>query len=204
MMELTTALQDLRSRDFFVWDDFLSLTEVAEVDADYQTLYDQGAFKLAGTGRDETKTLASQSIRSDETYWLDSLQLSKPQKLFWNRLEEIKLAINETEFLGLWSLEGHYSRYPERGYYQKHLDRFHSNDERTISMVLYLNSHWEKPNGGELRLHFPGANPTFFDIEPLRGRLVCFLSSSVVHEVRATQVVRKSFAGWWKRRPNST
>jgi SM-20-related protein len=201
-MDVKTALLELRSRDFFIWDDFLSPREVAEVEVDFRSLYDQGAFKLAGTGRDETKNLGSQATRSDETHWLDPLQLSQTQKLFWHRLEAIKQAINETEFLGLWSLEGHYSRYPELGYYRKHLDRFHSNDERTISMVLYLNSNWLKQNGGELRLHFPRSNPDFLDIEPLSGRLVCFLSSSVVHEVRPTQVVRKSFAGWWKRRPS--
>lgn len=200
-MDLKIALENLRSQDYFIWNDFLTSDEVAEVEADYQLFYDQGVFQRAGTGRQETKIASDRGVRSDETLWLEAPNLTKAQKLFWQRFDRIKQGINKTEFLGLWSMEGHYSRYPAQGYYQKHLDRFSANDERTVSVVLYLNANWKKGDGGELRLHFPKSDPATFDIEPIGGRLVCFLSETTLHEVLPSHVVRKSFAGWWKRRP---
>ena len=95
---------------------------------------------------------------------------------------------------------GHYSQYPVNGHYHQHLDRFSSDDQRTLSMVLYLNLDWVAGDGGELRMHSSDKILKTFDINPISGRLVCFLSSSVSHEVMISHQVRRSFAGWCKRR----
>ena len=199
-MTLETALGDLNSQSYFVWDDFLSPDEVASISLDYQKLYDEGAFSRAGTGNQSGKRNLSGGIRSDETYWLDPLALTLSQHVFWDRLEALKTRINEELFLGLWNLDGHYSRYPVDGFYHRHLDRFASSDQRTLSMVLYFNPDWHTGDGGELRIHGQGNPATQTDIAPIAGRLICFLSASVLHEVLLTHQVRLSFAGWWKRR----
>ena len=203
-MNLETALSDLQSQDYFIWDDFLSSDEIVKVVADYQLFYDQGSFQRAVTGNAEVEKNnhheVRNDIRSDESYWLDPLALTLTQSLFWDRLELLKEKINEHCLLGLWSFGGHYSRYPIDGFYQRHLDRFFHDDQRTVSMVLYLNQHWVKADGGELRLHFPKGLEKTLDIAPLGGRLVCFLSATLVHEVLVSRRIRLSFAGWWKKR----
>ena len=199
-MDLEAALGDLQTQDYFVWDDFLSQAEVKNIAADYEILFSSGAFKLAGTGNQAGSQKLNASIRSDQTYWLEPLALTPAQRVFWERLEILKKEINERFFLGLWNLDGHYSHYPVGGHYQTHLDRFHSDDRRTISMVLYFNSAWIKADGGELRFHFPNAEIKTLDIAPMSGRLVCFLSDKILHEVLTAQRPRLSFAGWWMRR----
>lgn len=199
-MDLKTALFDLESKNYFVWDDFLSKTEVESVLLDSQTLYGLGSFRKAGTGTEVLTRNADGKVRSDETCWLDPLALTLSQSLFWERLENLKLELNAHFYLGLWSLDGHYSRYPVAGKYRKHLDRFSSDDQRTISMVIYLNSNWATGDGGELRLHLNESDRSTLDLAPIGGRLVCFMSATMLHEVLVSHQVRQSFAGWWKRR----
>ncbi len=197
-MDVTAAINELHSQGFFIWDDFLSPLEVEKTVQDYLSIYGLNFFKPAGTGNQSDLTASDGRVRSDETYWLDSLNLTATQSVFWNRLEKLKEEINRQLFLGLWSLDGHYSRYPRNGFYHRHLDRFNSNDQRTISMVLYFNEKWISEDGGALRLH--SAPLGIVDVNPIAGRLVCFLSSTMLHEVMVTNQVRLSFAGWWKRR----
>lgn len=197
-MDIKTALQDFNSKSFFIWDDFLSPSEVALVTADYQEIYSAGSFKPAGIGNQQGAKNVNSEIRTDESYWLNPLALTPSQSIFWRRLEKIKTALNEHFFLGLWSLDGQYSRYPVDGFYRKHLDRFNNDDQRTVSTVLYFNQAWEPGDGGELRIHGEESEKT--DLAPLGGRLVCFLSSKIFHEVLASNKTRLSFAGWWKRR----
>jgi SM-20-related protein len=199
-MDTAAALRDLHSLDYFIWDDFLNSAEVATVVMDYQTIYERGSFHVARTGKIPVPRNSDVLIRTDETYWLNPIDLTSSQALFWNRLELLKLEINEKFLLGLWSLDGHYSKYEINGSYRRHLDRFKDDDLRTISMILYFNSEWCVGDGGELRMHFPGKQPDTLDIAPLGGRLVCFLSSIVQHEVLVAHKTRRSFAGWWNRR----
>jgi SM-20-related protein len=199
-MDIAKAVDDLKTQEYFIWDDFLSPSETAQVAEDYRKIYASGRFTRAGTGNESGVRVVNEKFRTDETFWLNPLDLSAIQTCFWDRLEVLKNQINEQLFLGLWSFDGHYSHYPVNGHYQKHLDRFNSNDQRTLSMVFYLNKDWVSEDGGELRLHFPARTPNTVDVAPLAGRLVCFLSSEVLHEVLITHKTRESFAGWWKRR----
>jgi SM-20-related protein len=195
-MDLKRAMSDFASQDYFIWDDFLTTAETALITADYQSLYDRGLFQLAGTGNG-ARNIAPE-VRSDESYWLNPQALTSAQNIFWKRLEEIKHALNERFFLGLWSFDGQYSRYPKNGFYRKHLDRFLNDDHRTVSTVIYFNPNWVSGDGGELRVH--GENAMSRDFAPVGGRLVCFLSSKIIHEVLCSHKTRLSFAGWWKTR----
>jgi SM-20-related protein len=195
-MDMATALTDLSSQGFFIWDDFLSPSEVALVTTDFQKIYDEGSFELGGTGNKARNI--NPEIRTDTSYWLNPLALTSSQSIFWNRLEELKKSLNEHFFFGLWSLDGQYSYYPVGGFYRKHLDRSSNDDQRTISTVLYFNPTWTAEDGGELRIH--GDHSKITDVIPTGGRLVCFLSSKVLHEVLPSNKPRLSFAGWWKTR----
>lgn len=193
----TNFIQTLEVDGFVVWDHFLDESELQMLCDDYKMLHQKGRFKRAGIGKGSDHHL-NDSIRKDETLWFEENDLTPAQTRFWNKLEGFKNAINAELFLGLWSLEGHYAFYSIGGNYEAHLDRFSNDDARTISMVFYLNENWVKGDGGELRIHRKDQAP--LDIEPLGGRLVCFFSADVLHEVLPSNQPRKSFAGWWKRR----
>ena len=194
-MNICTALDQLEHQGFFVWDDFLSEGETNSTLLDFHKLLSAGFFKDAKIGKTST---AHTNIRTDKTHWLDALALTDTQNVFWEKLEKLKHKINERLFLGLWSLEGHYSVYSQNGLYHQHQDRFQSDDKRTISMVLYLNENWIAEHGGELRIQeYSG---THQNIAPIAGRLVCFISADILHEVLVTHHQRLSFAGWWRRK----
>jgi SM-20-related protein len=198
-MLIETALNELEQNHYMIWNDFLSATETRDLIDDFEHFHHSGQFRKAGIGKGTDHHLNIR-IRNDETMWLEPDSLTPAQQTLWSKLEALKNAINAHFFTGLWSLEGHYAWYPPGGKYDAHLDRFQSDDARTISMVLYLNSDWKKGDGGELRIHRQHPYPAPLDVEPIAGRLVCFFSADILHEVLPSAKARRSFAGWWKRR----
>ncbi len=174
--------------------DFLNPTELADLAFESDTLRENGSFHSAGMG------LAHQldrRERQDEIHWLEPNALSVPQAALWARLELLRQEVDASLFLGLWSLEGHYSFYAPGGFYHRHRDSFRNESARTLSIVIYLNGPWLLEDGGVLRL-FPKGEPV--DVIPTGGTLVCFLSNELEHEVLPSIRVRKSFAGWFSRR----
>ena len=68
--------------------------------------------------------------------------------------------------------------------YTPHLDRqpHEAHNKREITILFYLNEHWDvTKRGGCLRLH-PTLAPTV-DVPPLAGRLVIFQAGTMMHEV---------------------
>ena len=198
-MMINQAIHDLEKNGFTIIDDFLTGEELTLLQKDYVDLRDEGKFKRAGIGKGAALHL-NEKIRSDETYWLDSLALNTVQQILWDKLEILKQQLNQNFYLGLWDFEAHYSYYPIGGLYQAHLDRFSNDDTRTISMVLYLNPAWVVADGGALRIFQKDLALPPIDINPIGGRLVCFFSADIKHEVLITHKLRMGFAGWWKRR----
>ena len=182
---------------YFFEDEFLSPSEVSSLLEDFTLLREN--FTPAKIGRNEESRRAEiqNEIRRDSTLWFDCSHLTPSQRMLWDRLEELRLGLNARLTLGLWELEGHFADYLPGGFYRKHLDRFQSNDARTISIVFYLNKNWQPAHGGSLRIYADGSS---IDIEPHAGRLVCFLSERIEHEVLESFVERRSFAGWYRRR----
>lgn len=120
------------------------------------------------------------------------------QQAFLRELELLRLALNETVFLGLFEYEGHLAFYPPGAFYRRHLDRHRGSDSRIVSCVAYLNPTWGPEDGGELRLFLN--DDRNIDIAPRGGTLACFLSGAIEHEVLATQVPRYSVTGWLRKR----
>lgn len=60
-------------------------------------------------------------------------------------------------------------------------------------MICYLNENWREDEGGQLRVYFPAGTKDFF---PTAGRLVCFRSDLLEHEVLPATRERLSLTGW--------
>jgi SM-20-related protein len=60
-------------------------------------------------------------------------------------------------------------------------------------VICYLNENWTEDDGGQLRVYFPDQSKDFF---PIAGRLVCFRSDLLEHEVLPATRERLSLTGW--------
>ena len=198
---------------FAEWPDFLSCAETLTLRDEALLLHRNGAFKPAGIGRGRDRS-QNIGVRLDETLWFDQTNLLPGQQALWNQLQVMMAQLNRSLFLGLWELEGHFALYPSGAFYAKHIDRFHDDDLRVVSCVVYLNPSWKKGDGGELKIYnFKQSADSRADsrtdsslehctvIEPTAGKMVFFLSDKTEHEVLETVLPRLSFAGWFRRRP---
>jgi SM-20-related protein len=101
--------------------------------------------------------------------------------------------VNQSLFLSLKDCEVHQTIYPIGSFYKRHLDQFKKDDHRKLSVICYLNKEWKEADGGQLRM-FIGTESR--DILPLAGRLVCFRSDLLEHEVLPATRERLSLTGW--------
>jgi len=158
----------------------------------------RGDFAPARIGRQGAERRRDH-IRGDFTCWL-SEPLLRAERLLMRRLEELRLQMNRDAFLGLFELELHYARYPAGAAYSRHVDQPMGSTQRKVSLVLYLNQDWQPTDGGILRIHI--TDDQFVDVEPIAGRLVCFLTPGREHEVLQAQCERLSISGWFRGREN--
>ncbi len=177
---------------YAVIDNFLSPQEVQrilEVEDFRNALL---RFNKAGIGKHQDKQI-NESIRGDYTQWIDKEKSAVPVKLYLKKLEELTQYINQTLFLCLKDYEVHMTVYPAGSFYKRHLDQFKADDHRKLSVICYLNPNWKEEEGGQLRMHLPNMVK---DILPLAGRLVCFRSDQIEHEVLPATRERLSMTGW--------
>lgn len=162
-------------------------------------LLDKGLFRHAAIGKSGQKQVRTE-IRSDEVLWLDQDALSPLQEAYWEKIDQLRQALNRRCLLGLRSFEAHFARYPVGSFYKKHLDQFHAVPHRVVTVILYLNDNWSPSEEGALRMFFPQEDGTerVEDILPLGGRLVIFLSGEIPHEVLPTKKERISITGWFR------
>lgn len=147
----------------------------------------------ARVGKGSSEQIAT-GIRNDSLFWLDEGSKSQAQKEYLEEMDNLMILFNRELFLGLRQFEGHFARYDKEGFYKKHLDQFKGNNERLVSVVTYLNSPL---SGGELRIYSrDNTEEIEIDIKPQSGRIVCFLSNQIYHEVRPAESERYSIAGW--------
>jgi SM-20-related protein len=190
----------LAEHGWCVADDFLAPLLVSQLRHEARQRWRSGEFRRAGVGRGADLTVRSE-VRTDRVLWLDPADLSAAQGRYWARLEDVRLAVNRTMFLGLHELEAHFAVYPAGAYYRKHLDKFRGMEGRQLSCVLYLNECWQDGDGGALRIYVDAANPdAYVEVLPAGGRLVTFLSARFLHEVMPAGRERFSLVGWFRRR----
>jgi SM-20-related protein len=157
----------------------------------------RGDFSAARIGGEGTLQ-RREEIRGDSTCWMTPPLLPGEQILL-DELERLRLELNRGALLGLFELELHYAWYPPGAGYARHVDQPRGRTQRQVSLVLYLNEGWTPAAGGELRIF--DSSGRHRDIEPVAGRLVCFLTPGREHAVLPTRRDRVSVSGWFRVRP---
>ena len=71
-------------------------------------------------------------------------------------------------------------------------------DTRVVTIIAYLNTNWEKDDGGELQIYLE--NGQTISVLPNAGTLVCFMSADFEHEVLPAKRERASLTGWFRKR----
>jgi SM-20-related protein len=193
MIEVFNSITDgLAEHGYAVVDQFLSQNDIDAIlqMEEFKTGIDQ--FKKAGIGQKQGLQI-NEAIRGDYIRWLDNKKIQGPVKNYFDTLGHLIQYLNQHLFLSLKDFEAHMTIYPPGSFYKRHLDQFKSDDHRKLSVICYLNKDWEENNGGQLRLHLPDHTK---DILPTCGKLVCFRSDQIEHEVLPATRERLSITGW--------
>ena len=159
-----------------------------------RAMHDSHQLSPAATGADRAIT----PLRGDDTRWFVPAALSTAQQAFADRLDALRLALNQALLLGLVDSESHYAVYAPGAIYARHLDQLRHDDARVLSAVFYLNHAWGEADGGALRLHL--TDRSHRDIYPHAGTLLLFLSAEFEHEVLPATRQRMSIACWMRQR----
>ena len=193
MNEIFDSIVDgLAEKGYAVADSFLSQAEVDAILATAEFKHGIDQFKKAGIGKNQGLQI-NEAIRGDYIHWLDKNTAAAPAKVYLDRLHELIQYINRTLFLSLKDYEVHMTIYPIGSFYKRHLDQFKKDDHRKLSVICYLNNDWTAAHVGDLRMYLPGET---LDILPIAGRLVCFRSDQIEHEVLPATRERLSLTGW--------
>lgn len=193
---MSRSIDSLVDQGWAQQDGFLPTPLAQALAAECRALTEGGQLKLAAVGRGATQQLRP-DIRGDRIQWLKHGQ-SPACDAYLAIMDGLRVALNQTLYLGLEEYESHFAHYPAGAFYQQHLDRFRDDDRRTVSVVIYLNADWQAADGGALRLH-PSGKPSE-DVLPLAGRMAMFMSADLLHEVLPATRDRMSIAGWFRRR----
>ena len=185
---------NLTVQGFSVVPDFLPLivANAMHLEASSQQRLD---FKQAAIGREHQQQVNTR-VRRDSIAWLNGD--NEFQKMYLSLMEHLRTEINRRLFLGLFDYESHFAYYAPGDYYQRHVDAFAGGNNRVLSTVVYLNPDWTKSDQGELLMFHDKQSSPFLIIEPLFNQCVIFLSEQFPHEVRITNSVRYSIAGWYR------
>ncbi|RED48190.1 SM-20-related protein [Seonamhaeicola aphaedonensis] len=187
----------LSLHDYVIIDNFLDAGRLHTVQSFFQSHLD--VFTKAGIGALGDHTIRK-DIRGDFTYWLDRQRDTELQDI-WSLIDETIYIYNRYCYLGLSGYEFHLAHYPKGGHYDKHLDQFNNRNNRTISMVIYLNKHWQQGDGGEMEIFL--SNGSSLLVEPIEARCVMFKSGTVPHAVLASHKPRYSLTGWLLQQPSA-
>lgn len=198
-MPITKKIDDeIHTHGFCILDNFLPKDHYQNVCQTIQTLHQDGTFKSAKIGQN-TKASLAPTIRNDQIHWLDEQMPNPAIQTWFTEINQIRVTLNQSLFLGLNNIEAHFAVYQPGNFYKKHIDQFATTLDRRISCVYYLNQDWQPEHGGELKLYDLDDNPQI-NIEPYGNRLVCF-NSDLPHEVSTAYHIRYSIASWLKVRP---
>lgn len=195
MINFTHTVNNIATQGWSLTPDFLPPDTVTRLAGEIRQHFSQGAMRQAGVSLERQ---VNTNIRSDFILWLNEGELTPAQRGYFDVLEQLRQEVNAGLQLGIFEFEGHAALYPAGSFYQRHLDRFQNNNQRSLSCILYLNEHWQESDGGLLRLYL---NETeHMDIVPKGGLLVTFLSDRFWHEVLPANKERLSITGWFKTR----
>ena len=183
---------DLADNGYVVVDQFLSQEEVNAITGLQHFQNALVEFKKAGIGKNSGLQI-NEAIRGDYIQWVDKQHSSRTIKIYLDRLNELRAFLNQSLFLSLKDIEVHMTIYPAGAFYKRHLDQFKHDDHRKLSVICYLNNDWKIEHGGQLKMFLPTEEVEFL---PVAGRLICFRSDEIEHEVLPSTRERLSLTGW--------
>ena len=183
---------DLALKAFSITENFLSIDQVESILSINEFNNSLLAFKKAGIGKSDQLRVV-ESVRSDYIHWVDLRKMPEQLNFYVSKLKSLSQFFNEYLFLSLKDLEIHLTSFPVGSFYKRHLDQFRQENNRKISIILYLNKAWQPTNGGQLRIYFEGGME---DVFPTAGKLVCMRSDIIEHEVLPSSRERLSVTGW--------
>jgi SM-20-related protein len=183
----------LAERGFVVIDNFLSLQEVNQILDDESFRHATDNMRRAGIGK-STAHQINEAIRGDYITWIDEKTARNPLRIYIQRMKDMMQYLNRALYLSLKDIEAHMTVYPPGTFYKRHLDQFRADDHRKLSTICYLNEGWTTSDGGQLRMYLPSGAQ---DVLPIAGRLVCFRSDQIEHEVLPGKRGRRSLTGWF-------
>lgn len=183
------AITDMLNNGYAIVEDFITPHKMLQLNLELENRKVKG-MTAAGTGNQIKPKYEGQ--RGDFISWIEEGTLGVEQD-YVKLLEQFMTYLNQTCYLGLIKSEIHFASYPSGSSYKKHLDAFQIDNKRKISIITYLNNNWSVQNGGELVIYH---EDKIIKILPIGGRMVCFESSKVFHEVFTSTIERNSLAGW--------
>lgn len=193
MNELFDLVADgLADKSYAIIDNFLTSDEVDQILTLPHFNQHEQIFKKAGIGKNADLQI-NEAIRGDYILWLDKNTAPPAALVYLNRLNELVQHLNRSLFLSMKDYEVHMTVYPVGTYYKRHLDQFKKDDHRKLSVICYLNNNWKEEEGGQLRIYTENES---LDVLPVAGRLVCFRSDVLEHEVLPATRQRLSLTGW--------
>ncbi len=178
------------------WGVFEHLLEPTLANALYQRARTLDAYQAASVGRHGDHQ-PNPFVRRDETAWIGRDVPIQQAWLDW--VAGLRTHLNRTLMMGLHRFESHFAHYPPGAFYRRHLDAFQGEENRTLSLVCYLNPDWRPTDGGELLLYTAGG-AELGRFAPTLGTVAIYLSDAFPHEVLPTQRDRYSIAGWFRPR----
>lgn len=199
-LRLSTAelARGLERNGWCVVDDALDPAALAALAATCRSLAADGAMHAARTGH-HVEAAPAPALRGDQVCWLAEGGANDAEVALLAGLEHVRAALNQRLYLGLADIEAHYACFAPGTGYRVHRDRFRDDDRRAVSLVVYLNAGWREADGGALRLYLDAARSRHHDVQPLGGRIACFLSADFEHEVLPATRERLSIAAWFRR-----
>jgi SM-20-related protein len=190
--KLNLVADGLAESGYAVIDNFLSPHEVKSILELDEFQNGMLQFKKAGIGKTKDKQI-NEGIRGDYIQWIDRTVAAPAVQNYLAKLHDLISFVNQNLFLSLKDYEVHMTIYPPGSYYKRHLDQFKKDDHRKLSVICYLNENWKEEEGGQLRIYLPDKD---IDVLPIAGRLVCFRSDQLEHEVLRATRPRLSITGW--------
>ena len=190
-------IDGILSNGYGICDDFLDKNEVKNLLKTFSQRYNEGLFKEASIGK-HSQAQKDLQIRGDEILWLENDSVDSSERILLNRNQEFINYLNQTCYLGISSSEIHFARYEIGKFYRRHRDSFQTQKGRVLSVIIYLNQNWIPEDAGNLIIYTQENNIEVpITISPLAGRLVCFKSEKLDHEVTETFKERLSITGWY-------
>lgn len=191
-----SLIEGIVSNGYAICDDFLEPNEVANLLITFAQRYEAGKFKGASIGK-QNEVHKESLIRGDEILWLETNSIDEAERMLLDKNQAFVNYLNQTCYLGIVDTEIHFAKYTIGKFYRRHRDTFQMQKGRVLSVIYYLNTHWIPENGGNLVIYTQenGLEKSVV-IAPLAGRLVCFESEKLEHEVTEAFAERLSVTGW--------